>query len=158
MPSIVINLQINVAVCVFNDVKHLSFSEGEGTVVALIEDFIEIADPPKMDTYGEVVGVTYVEEYMCCVGCKGKVIRDGGMWQMQNEGKDEQVQERCNSNVAFEADNGLQKNFIIFEQLKKCGDSSPSWEENVENKDKKHACCYTYLQLKFDIDCTEHIL
>ena len=34
----------NVAVRVFNDVKHLSFTEG--TVVALIEDITEIADPP----------------------------------------------------------------------------------------------------------------
>ena len=68
--------------------KHLSFSEG--TTVTLVEDIVEIADSPlakdgqlyqekNLVLEGEIVGIISVEEYMCCVGCKEKVVRETGV-------------------------------------------------------------------------------
>ena len=47
------------------------------------------------------------------------------------------------ANVVLEADNGVQKNFVIFdEQLRKIvsGDSSLSWEEKLLNYGKMKIC------------------
>ena len=65
----------NVAVRVFNDIKHLSFSEG--TTVTIVEDIVEIADPPlakdgqlyqekNLVLEGEIVGIISIEEYTVC--------------------------------------------------------------------------------------------
>ena len=145
----------NVAVRVFNDVKHLSFTEG--TVVALIEDITEIADPPlakdgqlfqekNLVLEGEVVGVMSVEEYVCCVGCQGKVIREtdviGECGRCKMKVKMSRCKRGATAHVVFEGDNGVQKNLVIFdEQLKKvCGDSSLTWEENLLNCGKLKMC------------------
>ena len=73
---------------------------------------------------GEVVGVMSVEEYVCCVGCQGKVIREtdviGECGRCKMKVKMSRCKRGATAHVVFEGDNGVQKNLVIFdEQLKK---------------------------------------
>ena len=125
----------NVADRVFNDIKYLSFSEG--TTVTLVEDIVEIANPPlakdgqlcqekNLVLEGEIVGIISVEEYMCCVGCKGKVVRETGVMGECSRCKMKVKISRCKKgvtvHVVFKADgaHGVEKNLVIFdEQVRK---------------------------------------
>ena len=76
----------NVAVCIFNDIKYLTLTES--TIVVAIEDIGEIADPSlgvgqlqQEDEIleGEIIGVVSFEQYISCIGCKGKVTEETNM-------------------------------------------------------------------------------
>ena len=76
----------NVVVHIFYDIKYLILTES--TIIVAIEDIREIADPSlgvgqlKQEDEileGEIIGVVSFEQYISCIGCKGKVTEETNM-------------------------------------------------------------------------------
>lgn len=76
----------NVVVHIFYDIKYLILTES--TIIVAIEDIGEIADPSlgvgqlKQEDEileGEIIGVVSFEQYISCIGCKGKVTEETNM-------------------------------------------------------------------------------
>ena len=94
---------------------------------------------------GEIIGVVSFEQYISCIGCKGKVTEETNMMGECNKCKMKVKLSRCTpnatANVVFQRFDGVKLNFFVFyEELEKM---VTEIDDHIESWEEKFLCCLT---------------